>query len=353
MNILIKKFQELGLEVNLKPEGYYDCEILRANGQMEKPWAQPQKNAINPKWKDNFLNTGTVQSSNGRFLDLLFQSSIGHWMTFGSDAGAINSYDQAASWTHFGDRTVNAVVGATNSYDTIGNSATIDPITGNIVMTARMVYVATSAQTIREVAFGGAQAWAGSSYGTASRLSRAVLASPIVLNQNDTLFMSYTLVIPSLAVTPQAVTLAAQNGMNLSGQLKLVGTVAEIIGGVVSVSGQLSGPTTYTVQSSSSGGMIYPTWPRWGMSTDATFPVFNNAATNLAAVAAANTTSQPAYTSGTYNRNWNGQFSPGARTFRSLSLSQFSGSVGYQLLLDAAQTQAADKTLVVSLNFAI
>lgn len=353
MNILIKKFQELGLEVNLAPQGYYDCEILRANGQMEKPWDKPQKNAINPKWKDNFLNTGTVQSSSGRFLELLFQGGIGHWMTFGSDAGAINSYDQVTNWTHFGDRTVNAVLGATNTYDTIGNSATVDPITGNIVMTARMVYVATSAQTIREVAFGGAQAWASSSYGTASRLSRAVLASPIVLNQNDTLFMSYTIVIPTLAVTPQAVTLAAQNGMNLSGQLKLVGAVAEIIGGVVSVSGTLSGNATSTSQPSSSGGMIYPTWPRWGMSANATFPVFNAAATNLAAVAVANTTTQPAYVAGTYNRNWNGQFSPGARTFRSISLSQFSGVVGYQLLLDAEQTQAADKTLVVGLNFAL
>ena len=52
MNLLIRIFQDIGIQVDLKMKGYYDCEILRANGRIDRPWAKPQENAINPKFRD-------------------------------------------------------------------------------------------------------------------------------------------------------------------------------------------------------------------------------------------------------------------------------------------------------------
>jgi hypothetical protein len=169
--------------------------------------------------------------------------------------------------------------------------------------------------------------------------------------------MSYTLVTPTLAVTAQTISLAAQNGMNLSGQLKLVGTIDNMQGGsLLGTNGQMTGGSTSNNQSTTQGGALYPCWPAWGLSTDATFPAFGaNPATTWSNSGLANSNAYSPYTAGTYNRTISGQWNPGARTFRSIYLKQGTSTTGggYQLLLDAEQTQAADKTLVVSLNFAI
>jgi hypothetical protein len=361
-NILIRKFQDVGLEVNLGMTGYYDAEIQKADGRVYKPWDKPQKNAINPKFKDIFLSQQTISSHAGGgagssyFQDILFRNEVN--MVIGSDGGAINAYDQSAVWTVARDFAVNTFVASATTRAGIGNSATIDPTTGNLVMTVRIVFApAEQADTIREVAIGGSKPWRDWSptYGQA-RFSRAVLSSPIVRDIGDVLTMSYTMVIPSLAVTPQTVTLAAQNGLNLSGQLKLIGNMDHMIGGVISASGTNSGAPMTTNQSTSYGGAIWPSWPSWALSTDSAFPAYLSGTTASATNAGvATSTALLAYTNGSYNRTISGQWAPGARTFRSLYLKQGTMAVGgaYQLLLDSSQNQAADKTLVVGLNFAL
>ncbi len=362
-NILIRKFQDVGLQVNLKQEGFYQAEVLRANGKVD---IYPiEKNAINPTARDNFLrinnSAGTaslVNANGGRALDLLFNWGTAVTMVVGGSNLGPTAYDQATGWTVARDEVVREFLMSTTTYAPIGNSATIDPTTGNQVWTARMVFgAAPKAMTIREAAIGGSMLWRASGTNPASRWSHKVLSSPIVLDTGDVLTMSYTLVTPTLAVTAQTISLAAQNGMNLSGQLKLVGTIDNMQGGsLLGTNGQMTGGSTSNNQSATQGGALYPSWPAWGLSTDSTFSAFGaNPAATWSNSGLANTNAYSPYTAGTYNRTISGQWNPGARTFRSIYLKQGTNvlGAGYQLLLDAEQTQAADKTLVVSLNFAI
>ena len=349
-----KETQNPGLQINLQMDGYYDCEIKRANGKVEKPWATPQKNAINPKGKDIILDQMTIDdpASGRRFIDGIHGPST--TMVLGTDDGVINDYDQQTRWTSAADRTVNAFYTDTTTVDTIGNVATIDQVTGNAIMTRRMVFPPASAGvTIKEVAFGGSNF---PSYTPPYiRLSRTVLASPIVLNAGDQLFMTYTLVIPTLAITPQVVTIAAQNGLNLSGQLKLVGTIDNMLGGTVTPEGAMGGSASSSSGSVSHGGCLLP-WDTTyvSLSTDASFPALGVDTTASAYNVASVTSALTPYTDGTHNRSRSGQFASGtARTFRSIYFRKANNGAAYQLLLDAEQTQAIDKTLVVSLNFAI
>ena len=357
-NILIRKFQDYGLQVDLKPRGFYQAEVMRANGRVDK--YPVEENAINPKFRDYLLQrisevTDNATGSN-RFQSLLFGTSAGQTtMVIGSNGDAINAYDQTALWTHPADRAVNEYLAHTTTMETTGNQAEIDATTGNLVMTVRMRFAAaTSTQTVREVAIGGTNCYmaVGAWFQTA-RISRSALSSPIVLNIGDVLTMSYTMVIPTLTITPQTVTLAAQNGMNLSGQLKLVGTYDNIRGGTVSASGSVSGSAVSSNTTTSHGGALFAA-RQWSMSDLTAFPALNtNTAATAYNIAEATSSAWGTYTANSFNRTISGQWSPGARTFRSLFLRRANSGAAYQLLLDSSQTQAADKTLVVGLNFAI
>jgi hypothetical protein len=166
---------------------------------------------------------------------------------------------------------------------------------------------------------------------------------------------TYAVVMPTLAVTPQTITISAQNGMNISGQLKCVGTVAQLAGGTISDTGVWT-PTP-------SGNLSHGLLPncnetvKLGLSTQATFPAAfaasTNISTNLVSPAWA------AYTQNTYTRlttaTW-GIGTPVADTaFRSISLCGSRHTIdtggGYQLLLDADMTKAAASSLTVGFRF--
>jgi hypothetical protein len=364
MNIFIPN-PRLEAELVIRPqiEGYFDCEITHANGTKSKPWDKPQKNSISHAYLNTlFANNFSGNGGFGSMFRLLFNTT---------SSLAIGPSDTPLAASAIpGDWNANLTSGNTalllgrpifNTATKVGtgNVADVDSTTGNAIMTGNWQFAPMpSAFTVREVSLYNNSIgtvntnWFGVSGGAV--WNRIVLSSPIVLSANDVLTMSYTLVIPTLAVTAQTVTLAAQNGMNISGQLKLIGTKRTILGGEVTGAGVATIDAASGTAGGGQGGAIFPGNARGGLITATTFPsVFTN--TTGWATNQSSTQAWQSYTSGsftkTYETVWNTAFA--TTNFRSIVLYLGGGTNGYQLLLDNQQTKELNKQLTVGWTFAV
>jgi hypothetical protein len=368
LNIFLPRSTELGLEIRPKIEGVFEAEIRRADGRIEKPWDGLAKNAILNDWRDQALNrTFSGSSANSAMIKMLFTGSgIGVTCAVGtSDADAAASARFAMQ---------SAVTGLTGTYRALaapartstgtpasGNAAIVDASTGNAVLTRRFSFDAEAGPvTYREatVIQNGTNnfLWPDSFVATSVNgcLNRLVFPAPISLGAGDALTLTFSLVIPTLAVTGQTVSLAAQNGMDLSGTLRLIGSEANILGGTVTAAGVPTPSNSGTTAGAGQGGSIFPGNPRCGLTTASTFPT---ALTNTTGMNANPSDSQgwSAYAMGSFFRDftatWNSASGP--FTFRSVTLYLGGGTNGYQLLLNADQTKATGRTLVVNWRFAL
>lgn len=348
---------ELGLEINLKPRGFFDCEILRANGATERPWKTPQENTILKYFRNQIGNTGFGGYNNLSMLAMI---------AGGYKGIILGLSDIAATGAEGGGSGVTAALGgplyspwanSTNAAGS-GNSAIVDPTTGNCILTRRVVfYPAPSEVTLREAAYhtSGTSpgAWINAQVNSDISFSRAVLSNPIVLGAGDVVTMSYSIVIPTLAITPQTISLPPQNGMDLSGQLKLIGTESHICGGTITGAGVVTFFNSSMTAGLGQGGGIYPIYPRWGLTTAAAFPADLTATTGMNANPS-DTQGWSAYGWNSYFRDFTGQWNlaSGPFTFRSINLYLGAGTNGYQLLLDASQTKENSRVLAVAMRFA-
>lgn len=335
---------EVELAIKPKLEGYFDAEILHPNGSIERPFEKPQKNTVLINYLDRAFNS----NFNGGMGNLIIDSqaiAIGTSNAANSSRLQIDSTDPVKNAAALFEQ----VAWSTNRA-TSGNSADIDPTTGNAIMTITAVFPpATAPVTIREAASvntsGSTSAWFGGNFtGTYFTFSRVVLPSPITLAVGDILTMSYTIVIPTLSVTAQTVSLASQNGMDISGQLKLIGSPAKIIGATITAAGARTADGT---------GHVIPVSATGGLTTATTFP------TQLTQTTGMGTNASSASAWGNYTRfsltrdyttTWNSAFA--TTSFRSITLNT-SGTHGYQLLLNNQQTKESGKTLSINWRFAL
>jgi hypothetical protein len=356
MNIYIPTPRlEAELVIRPKIEGYFDCEILHPNGTKSKPWAKPQKNTISNAYLNAlFANGFAGLSTSHSMMSMLFSS--GSSLAVGpSDATVLANEIPLRTDSFSNAGCLGRPTFSTSTKAGTGNVADVDAITGNAIMTANWQFdPMPSPYTIKEVSVFGAERWHSTT--SSAIFNRIVLSSPVVLDTNDVLVMSYTLVIPTLAVTAQTVTLAAQNGMNISGQLKLIGTKRTILGGEVTAAGVATIDTSSSTAggSNTQGGSIFPGNARGGLITATTFPtVFTN--TTGWATAQSSTQAWAAYTAGSFTRTyetvWNTAFA--TTNFRSVVLYLGNGTNGYQLLLDAQQTKESGKQLAIGWTFSI
>lgn len=355
---------EAELVIRPKLEGYFDCEILHPNGMIEKPWDKPQKNTISTAYINQMFTGGGngppfFHGINGGTA-LNMPHNAGQALVIGpSDATIAAANLRTTNLPSEGGTLLGARTYWTTTRAGSGNVADIDSTTGNAILTVNMIFSAAPvAHTVREVCLtqsnndGGTRNWFSGS--ATWSFNRAVLPTPITVNQGAVLTLSYTLVIPTLAVTAQTVTLAAQNGMNISGQLKLIGTKANILGGSVTGAGVMTAINGWVTVGTGGGGMIFPSNARGSLVSDTTFPAFNTNASNWG-VNLQSSSSWSAYNTNTYTRTyetvWNSAFA--TTNFRSITLHNGSGTYGYQLLLDNQQTKELNKTLTVGWTFGV
>jgi hypothetical protein len=203
---------------------------------------------------------------------------------------------------------------------------------------------AGSAQTLNEVGISASSSGANLN-------TRALFPSTVNLNTGDILRLTYviTFSIPAL-ITPITVSLAAVNGFNISGQMKVVGafsvgTFQQSIFGQINAGGSYAGTDHLCrcAHTSITGNLF---------SAPTTFPTVdvNPSVTAIAGSQVSGTTA--AYTTGSFTRTCPFVWSP---SVPSTTVSNVNGifmgsgtSFGLMLILTSAQTKANTNTLTVN-----
>jgi len=359
---LTKPIYEGGTLINLRPQGRWLVEVRRTDGTLRRPFADWIDNLFLDGYADGQLggslgaatgfgwnSLGTTAAAKNTFLDLFYgtRSSI----AVGSGTTPVQTTDTALD---------NAV-----RFDSLpssaGNSISWDSNSGNIVYSIKEEFPAeTGSVTYTEAGIrieGGTSTAAMNGLTTTGSnrlINRVVFPGSVSLDAGEQLILTVAVTIPTLAsAAGKTITIAAQNGVNVSGVLKCIASEAAIAGGTVTAAGAV--PTKER-----SHPLLFNTGdaPQALLGTQTSFdPVGTNPSwgtTNLV------TGTWGTYTNGSRTRDIGYQWSPGVpasdTNFRSIlfrAKAPTAGIGGYQLLLDDQMTKASAATLSISLRFSI
>lgn len=380
-NKITKPKYEGESSIDLKPRGMWKAEVRRTDGTTRYPlgdiWIP---NVFLTSWADAQLTTQPTGNTPG--------SSWGWASGLGGVSGAYYTI-----LDFFFNRSTIAVGSGTNpasAANTIlqtevrsdstlypsGNSASWDLASGNLTWTVKREFPTESTPvTYNEagIKLGGVTAttstWINglTTSGSSRLINRVVFPAPVSLLAGEKLIITMSVTIPSLASSAgKTITIAAQNGVNISGILKHVSGSNTMLGGAVTSSGVVTrtgdGSTPLYMRNQlipQVGSFVIPTAVITADSTFFTLGTDPNWSTGTFVQGA-----WGAYTPGSRTRDLAFQWSsgvPAANTiFRSI-LFRTGGPInpgsnnrgGYQLLLDNEMTKASTATLTVSLRFTI
>jgi hypothetical protein len=358
-NKITKPIYESGTTIDLRPRGKWFVQVRRTDGTFRYPFGD--------MWIDNlFLNAwanaqlGIVASVNSfgwsagsnlnqwSWLDLFYggQSSI----AVGSGTTAVTNSDTAlATAVRFDSTPFN-----------IGNAIVWNQTSGAIVYTIKESFpTETGSVTYNEagIRITGGIGTSGlnglTTAGSNRIINRVVFPGGVSLSTGEQLILTVAVTLPTLASSAgKTITFAAQNGVNISGVVKCIGSLSNMAGGTVTAAGVVTRDNNQTTLFGS--GQV----PVALLSTKSSFDTLGTAPTW-------GTTNQVNGIWGTYTTNsrfidvgfqW-GSGVPSSNTdFRSIlfrAVSTGSSQGGYQLLLDAQQTKTAASTLSINLRFAV
>jgi hypothetical protein len=282
-------------------------------------------------------------------LDLFYggQSSI----AVGSGTTAVTNSDTALATPVRFDST---------AYIT-GNTITWNQTSGNILYTIKESFPAeTGSVTYNEAGIritgsssGGAMLNNLTTAGSNRLINRVVFPSGITLAAGEQLILTVAVTLSTLASSAgKTITIAAQNGVNISGVLKCIGSLSNMAGGTVTAAGVATRNTGQTTLFATGQTAVALLSDKTAFDTLGANPTWG-------------TTNQVNGTWGTYTTNnryvdvgftW-GNGTPATNTdFRSIlirSITSAGALGGYQLLLDAQQTKVSTATLALSLRFSV
>lgn len=343
--------------ISLKPQGKFLVEVRRTDGTIRRPFGDNWVgNQFLNQFKNQVLTWGGLGSlgwgqNNSGFASLFYPNANYTTYTTWLQVGTSNTAVNPTQTTLTGTKTA-------NSWES-GNTITISPTTGDIVFVVKQGFSPEgSPVTYNEAGIttnGSANGYytpiGTSSYSEVKLNSRCVFPSGVSLLTGERLVLTYAITVPTLTANSQTITLTADNGMNVSGQLKLVGNLPYTVGGTVSSLGVRTNTNT-----NSSG--ILPVSPQissglFGLTGATSFPAFGSNTTGMN-TNTAGTSAWAAYTSGSFYRDYIGIWNSGTGpfTFRSITLSG-GGVNGYQLLLDNEMTKTPLSTLQFGLRFSM
>jgi hypothetical protein len=354
-NKITKPIYEGGATISLKPESKWFFEVRRTDGTIRYPFGDRWfDNVFLDQFKNQVLNNGGIGFLNGGtgryydFLNLFFLDTV----YSSRPVIELGSSNTAAVSTQ---TALQSYITSDNGYYFIGNTASISPTTGDFVATIKKTFaVETGTVTYRE---------AGLKYSTTSTavagitsaglLMNRVTFADLTLNSGEQLIATVAVKVPTLTVTGQTITISAQNGLDISGTLKLVGTTSRILGlNTLTTAGTLTnnGSTYGSIfpQITGSSNLFY-------LSTNSTHVAFNTASSGLN-TNQASSSSWAAYTTNNFYRDFTGQWNTGGSniTFQSINLITGGGGVsGYQLLCNGSQTKNSASTLSLGLRFTL
>lgn len=352
---ITKPIYEGGATISMKPESKWKFEVRRTDGTIRYP--------LGDKWVDNVvLNQFKDQVFNNDGFTKQFQAFFTYYLDI------LNCFYKHPDRTIFGQIEVGSsntaadasqtglqsFVKADSGYYPIGNSVSVSSTTGDCVATIKKYFsVETGSVTYREAGLkviGESTDQGPAGIGSAGLMMNRITFSDITLSAGEQLIVTVAIKIPTLTATGQTITLAAQNGLDISGTLKLVGTTNRIlsISTLTSAGVLTNNSNTWASIFPNAGSLFY-------LSTNNTHAAFNTASSELN-TNAASSDAWAAYTNGNYYRDFTGQWNTGGSniTFQSINLINGGGGVsGYQLLCDNSQTKSSASTLALSLRFSL
>jgi hypothetical protein len=338
MDLYIPRFieQKKPFEIELKTtvSGKYKVSVCR-NGQIvRKPFGD--------RWLSNLItNAG---------LDLLMQGT--QWST------VISGYCRAGSGVTTptnSDTQLTSQLKSTNTQFTGGGVGTTigtsnDTTNGAATHTNVFEFSAeVSSVTYNEI---GLASTAGPTGGTL--FTHSLLPSGVNLLSGDNLRLTYAITLSFPAtVTPVTVTLAAINGFNISGQLKVVGTFASIFGNLPSSGGITASNDQYLRCALAAAGTL--------LSTPTVFPAVNTAISPQSPLGNGVTGSLGSYTTGSYTRTQQFIYVPSNPSTTVSNANGFivnantlgNGNYGLLHLMTSPQTKANTNTLTINFSSSI
>jgi hypothetical protein len=366
---ITKPIYEGGTSIDLRPHGKWLIEVRRTDGTIRRPFGD--------NWIDNvFLNqwaNGQLGGTNGldqnagwtnpnvslwSFLDLFYGRIPIDTSNFPLSDIAVGSGTTPATQSDTG---LQSLIRADSTFSPSGNTISWDSSSGNIIYSVKKQYpLEVSSVTYNEAGIritSGTQGPTiinGLATNNSRIINRVVFPSSVILVAGEQLIITVAITIPTLASTAgKTITIAAQNGVNVSGVLKAIGTQASMAGGSVTAGGTLTRNTDHVILFGVSSQV-----PVALLSTKTAFDT-------LGVNPTWGTTNQVNGTWGPYTTNnrfrdvaftW-GNGTPAANTdFRSILFRKVtSGGAlgGYQLLLNNQMTKASTATLALSLRFTI
>lgn len=368
---LTRPVYEGGLTIDSCPQGKFLVEVRRADGTIRRPFGDHLiDNTFLNQWRDGQLGgvgttstgtqsvfgwgTGGAITTRRTWLDLFYGNL---------SCIAVGSGSASASAT-------NTALATAVRFDSVpssgGNAATWSQTTGDVVYTIKEEFpTETGSVTYREAGIRINSAFTtGSglngleivSGGQEKIINRVVFPADVVLATGEQLILTIAVTVPTLASTAgKTVTIGAQNGMNISGQLRVITDQTNLVGGTINssngsitTSGAIGHPALFSPNLPPSGILstktafdTQGTAPSWGLTG-----VVNG--------------SWGSYTNGAFARDvaftWPNGTPSTNFAFRSIlmrSLSTNSALGGYQLLLDNEMTKASAGVLSFSLRFSV
>jgi hypothetical protein len=367
MNILTfskitKPIYEGGATIDLRPRGKWFVEVRRTDGTIRYPFGD--------KWIDNlFINRYANGQMNG--------SSVGNgngsgWSYIGAQQAwsCVDLFYGAKSSIAVGSGTTAAQVTDTalatpvrfdsTPYPTM-NIISWNQTSGNIVYTIKEEFPAeTGSVSYNEAGIritGGVLGEAMNGLTTAGSnglLNRVVFPGSISLSAGESLIITVAVTLKTLASSAgKTITIASQNGVNISGVLKLIGTQAAMAGGTVTAAGvQSRNVDSIAIFDTSLATPVALLSDKTAFDTAGVNPTWGT--TNQVNGTWANYTTDSRFRDAGFQ--W-GNGTPVANTdFRSILFRTKTSSGaygGYQLLLDNQMTKTSTATLALGLRFAV
>ena len=241
--------------VTLRPQGAWFAEILDTDGTIRPAkcceggsWI---KNTFTNGFKDQVLaamgiNTSGAGTLSPSLVSILYVNPCNYNGSATPSLMQVGTSTTAAAATQ---TCLQSYVKTATGFYPIGNSVTANS-NGNIVAVSKQIFTAEAGtQTYNEACVTicnysqgqtglySAPSASGTTPANYFMANRVVFTSGVVLTAGQQLILTFAATIPTIYNNPQTITLTTQNGYNLSGQLALVGTLQNIIGGTVSTAG--------------------------------------------------------------------------------------------------------------------
>jgi hypothetical protein len=318
-----RKFLECELDIKCTVSGKYKVQIVRDGKVIREPFGD--------KWLPNLItNQGFDQIfNNGNAINTCM--------------AAIRAGTSATAPTN-ADTNLNANWGGTTTVTGSGASSTNDTTNGACTHTVSFDFAAAaSGVTLNEVAL------ATAATNIANIFTHALFPSPVTLNTGDVLRVAYTVTwsIPA-TVTAVPISLSAINGFNISGNMKVCGTFAQIFGAQNAAGSWTALPNNhYIFNAATAGGGS-------GLcSAPTTFPAVNTTL-NATQIGSGVTGTLGSYTNGSFSRNQTFVWVPSNPTTTVSNVYGIATGLNFStatyILLNAAQTKANTNTLTVITN---